>query len=146
MSPSFGDVHHMTNEGLDVFARKVGGFLANWQLGRPPPLGLDASGDSSVSTNLIGSVGSSVSTELSLTGNRVPLVLAETGQLLASLVIGAQAAGTARRCSRAAAGLAMHRLLGVVYAYIQTVEVKIYTFLLSSKRSILLRRVNFFFI
>lgn len=49
--------------------------------------------------------------------------LAETGQLLAALIIGPGPAGRAKHCSRTAARLALRRLLGLVHAYIQTVEV-----------------------
>ncbi|THD27680.1 Ubiquitin carboxyl-terminal hydrolase 24 [Fasciola hepatica] len=48
--------------------------------------------------------------------------LAETGQLLAALIIGPGPAGRAKHCSRTAARLALRRLLGLVHAYIQTVE------------------------
>ncbi|KAF7233807.1 hypothetical protein EG68_07334 [Paragonimus skrjabini miyazakii] len=49
--------------------------------------------------------------------------LAETGQLLAALIVGPGPAGRAKHCNQTAARLALRRLLGLVYAYIQTVEV-----------------------
>ncbi|OON23845.1 UBA/TS-N domain protein [Opisthorchis viverrini] len=48
--------------------------------------------------------------------------LAETGQLLAALIVGPGPANRAKHCSKTAARLALRRLLGLVYAYIQTVE------------------------
>ncbi|KAF5405198.1 hypothetical protein PHET_01237 [Paragonimus heterotremus] len=48
--------------------------------------------------------------------------LAETGQLLAALIVGPGPAGRAKHCNQTAARLALRRLLGLVYAYIQTVE------------------------
>ncbi|CAH8569019.1 unnamed protein product [Schistosoma turkestanicum] len=49
-------------------------------------------------------------------------VLAETGELLASLMLGIGPATKAKHCTRTAAKLAIRRLLGLVYAYIQSVE------------------------
>ncbi|CAH8678527.1 unnamed protein product [Schistosoma rodhaini] len=49
-------------------------------------------------------------------------VLAETGELLASLMLGVGPASKAKHCTRTAAKLAIRRLLGLVYAYIQSVE------------------------
>ncbi|CAI2735807.1 unnamed protein product [Schistosoma spindalis] len=49
-------------------------------------------------------------------------VLAETGELLASLMLGLGPATKAKHCTRTAAKLAIRRLLGLVYAYIQSVE------------------------
>ncbi|CAH8514398.1 unnamed protein product [Dicrocoelium dendriticum] len=48
--------------------------------------------------------------------------LADTGRLLAAMVVGPGQARRATHCSQTAARLALRRLLGLVYAYIQTVE------------------------
>uniref|UniRef100_A0AA85JHW3 UBA domain-containing protein n=2 Tax=Trichobilharzia regenti TaxID=157069 RepID=A0AA85JHW3_TRIRE len=52
----------------------------------------------------------------------VTSVLAETGELLAALMLGIGPATKAKHCSRTAAKLAIRRLLGLVYAFIQSVE------------------------
>ncbi|CAH8660750.1 unnamed protein product [Heterobilharzia americana] len=52
----------------------------------------------------------------------VTSVLAETGELLAALMLGLGPATKAKHCSRTAAKLAIRRLLGLVYAFIQSVE------------------------
>ncbi|KAK4474612.1 hypothetical protein MN116_001749, partial [Schistosoma mekongi] len=49
-------------------------------------------------------------------------VLAETGELLAALMLGLGPATKAKHCTRTAAKLAIRRLLGLVYAFIQSVE------------------------
>lgn len=51
--------------------------------------------------------------------------MAETGELLASLMLGLGPATKAKHCTRTAAKLAIRRLLGLVYAYIQSVEVSV---------------------
>ncbi|TGZ70945.1 hypothetical protein CRM22_002910 [Opisthorchis felineus] len=57
-----------------------------------------------------------------VTKRGVHSALAETGQLLAALIVGPGPANRAKHCSKTAARLALRRLLGLVYAYIQTVE------------------------